>query len=92
MSRSADTGRRPKPIEGIFGVFHLGCPGDCEYTEEPTRVLALVDRRANRDCDCGAGEFSAGKLGTGKLSTSCSGRGVLIPKIDIDDRNILLCL
>lgn len=53
-------------------------------------VLALVENRANRDCDGGAGEFSTGKAGTGGFSTSCSSRGVLIPKIDIDDRNILL--
>ena len=94
VSRSADTGRRPKPSEGIFGVFHLGCPGDCEYTEDPTIVLALVEKRAKRDCDCGAGEFSTGNCdgsgGAGDLSTSWSGRGVLIPKMDIDDLNILL--
>jgi hypothetical protein len=81
VSRSADTGRRAKPIEGIFGVRHLEGPGDCEYTEEPTTVLALVEKRANRDWDCGTGEFS----------TSWSGLGVLIPNMDIDDRNILLC-
>lgn len=96
MSRSADTGRRPKPSDGILGVLHFVCPGDWEYTEDPTIVLAFIEKRPNLDCNCGAGEFStgmagAGKAGTGALSTSFSGRGVLIPKIDIDDRNIVVC-
>ena len=92
VSRSADTGRRPKPIEGIFGVLHFACPGDCEYTEEPTIVLAFIEKRLNLDWVCGAGEFSTGRGGTGALSTSFSGRGVLMPKIDIDDLNSVMCV
>ncbi len=30
VSRSADTGRRLKPMVGSFGVFHRACPGDWE--------------------------------------------------------------
>lgn len=52
VSRSAETGRRPQGMAGIFGVFHRGWPGDCEYTDEPTMVRALIENRPNRDCDC----------------------------------------
>lgn len=53
-------------------------------------VLAFPEKRASRDCDCGSGELSTGKPGTGGFSTSWSGRGVLIPKMDIEERNMAL--